>query len=126
VSVNTPPGWLLTYDAWLFFRELPELFDLAKAYPDTPVIINHCGGIVRIASYADKRPEVFARWSRSMRELAQLPNVYVKLAGWGCGYPRQRDRVLPTRGNYLGRIPPSASIGTWLRYLRSTLCRAPV
>jgi L-fuconolactonase len=73
----------LSYDAWLFFPQLPELFDLAKAYPDTPIIINHCGGVVRIASYEDKRKEVFDTWSRSMRELAQLPNVYVKVGGLG-------------------------------------------
>jgi len=73
----------LSYDAWLFFPQLPELFDLAKAYPGTPVIINHCGGIVRIASYEDRRKEVFDSWSQSMRELAQLPNVYVKVGGLG-------------------------------------------
>jgi L-fuconolactonase len=73
----------LSYDAWLFFPQLPELFDLAKANPDTPIIINHCGGVVRIASYADQRKEVFDHWSRSMRELAQLPNVYVKVGGLG-------------------------------------------
>ena len=73
----------LSYDAWLFFHQLPELFDLAKAYPDLPVIINHCGGVVRIASYQSRRQEVFDTWSRSMRALAQLPNVYVKLGGLG-------------------------------------------
>ncbi|MBP0588170.1 amidohydrolase family protein [Paraburkholderia sp. LEh10] len=73
----------LSYDAWLFFPQLPELFDLAKANPDTPFIINHCGGVVRIGSYTDHRKEVFDTWSRSMRELAQLPNVYVKLGGLG-------------------------------------------
>ncbi|WP_029970686.1 amidohydrolase family protein [Paraburkholderia graminis] len=73
----------LSYDAWLFFPQLPELFDLAKTYPDMPIIINHCGGVVRIASYADKRKEVFDNWSRSMRQLAQLPNVYVKVGGLG-------------------------------------------
>lgn len=73
----------LSYDAWLFFPQLPELLDLAKAIPDLKVIINHCGGVVRIASYADKQPEVFERWSKSMRELARLPNVYVKVGGLG-------------------------------------------
>ncbi|WP_175714178.1 amidohydrolase family protein [Burkholderia ambifaria] len=73
----------LSYDAWLFFPQLPELFDLAKANPDTRIIVNHCGGVVRIASYADKRPEVFQRWSASMRELARLPNVFVKVGGLG-------------------------------------------
>lgn len=73
----------LSYDAWLFFPQLPELFDLAKTYPDTPFIINHCGGVVRVASYAGQRAEVFDAWSRSMRELARLPNVYVKVGGLG-------------------------------------------
>jgi predicted TIM-barrel fold metal-dependent hydrolase len=73
----------LSYDAWLFFPQLSELFELAKLNPNTPVIINHCGGVVRIASYEDKRKEVFDAWSKSMRELAQLPNVYVKVGGLG-------------------------------------------
>ncbi|WP_347555640.1 amidohydrolase family protein [Robbsia sp. KACC 23696] len=73
----------LSYDAWLFFPQLPELFDLAKSYPETPIIINHCGGILRIASYAKHRKETFEVWSRSMRELSKLPNVYVKVGGLG-------------------------------------------
>ncbi|MBP0625018.1 amidohydrolase family protein [Cupriavidus consociatus] len=73
----------LSYDAWLFFPQLPELFDLAKANPDTVVIVNHCGGIVRIGQYRDKQAEVFTQWSRHMRELARLPNVRVKLGGLG-------------------------------------------
>lgn len=73
----------LSYDAWLFFPQLPELFDLAKANPDVTVIVNHCGGVVRIGQYCDKQAEVFDRWSRDMRELARLPNVHVKLGGLG-------------------------------------------
>ena len=73
----------LSYDAWLFFPQLPELIDLAKAFPDTPIIVNHCGGVVRIASYKHRRPEVFEAWRKSMRELARLPNVNVKLGGLG-------------------------------------------
>lgn len=73
----------LSYDAWLFFPQLPELYDLAKSFPDVPVIVNHCGGIVRIASYTERRDEVFETWSRHMRQLAELPNVYVKVGGLG-------------------------------------------
>ncbi|KAA1003751.1 amidohydrolase family protein [Paraburkholderia panacisoli] len=89
----------LSYDAWLFFPQLPELFDLAKAYPDTPVIINHCGGVVRIASYADQHKEVFESWSRSMSELAQLPNVYVKVGGLGMrinGFDFEKGELPPS------------------------------
>lgn len=73
----------LSYDAWLFFHQLPELHDLAARFPDTPMIVNHCGGIVRIGSYATRRDEVHAIWRRNMQALAELPNVYVKLGGLG-------------------------------------------
>ncbi|GAB7549524.1 amidohydrolase family protein [Cupriavidus sp. 8B] len=73
----------LSYDAWLFFPQLPELFDLAKANPDITIIVNHCGGVVRIGQYSNMQAEVFERWSRDMRELARLPNVHVKLGGLG-------------------------------------------
>ncbi|XPG43084.1 amidohydrolase family protein [Variovorax sp. KK3] len=73
----------LSYDAWLFFPQLPELLDLAKAFPDTAIVINHCGGIVRIGAYEERRAEIFGLWSTSIRELATLPNVFVKLGGLG-------------------------------------------
>ncbi len=73
----------LSYDAWLFFTQLSELRDLARAFPDTPVIVNHCGGVLRIGDYAARRDEAFAQWSREMRALAALPNVFVKLGGLG-------------------------------------------
>lgn len=73
----------LSCDVWIFFPQLSELYDLAKAYPHTKFIVNHCGGVVRIASYTDKRKEVFETWARSMQQLAQLPNVYVKVGGLG-------------------------------------------
>lgn len=73
----------LSYDAWLFFPQLPELIETAKALPDTTIVVDHCGGVVRIGAYQDRRDEVFERWRASMRELARLPNVHVKLGGLG-------------------------------------------
>lgn len=73
----------LSYDAWLFFPQLPELIDTAKAHPETTIIVDHCGGVVRIGAYQDRQAEVYECWRASMRELAQLPNVHVKLGGLG-------------------------------------------
>lgn len=73
----------LSYDAWLFWPQLHELMEVATAFPKLPIIVDHCGGVVRIGAYADRQDEVFARWSASMRELARCPNVYVKLGGLG-------------------------------------------
>ncbi|BEP58818.1 MULTISPECIES: amidohydrolase [unclassified Variovorax] len=88
----------LSYDAWVFFPQLLELFDLAKAFPDTTIVINHCGGIVRIGSYQERGPEVFRLWAQSMRQLAQLPNVFVKLGGLGMrinGFDFEKGDVPP-------------------------------
>ena len=73
----------LSFDAWLLFPQLPELLDLALAFPQTAVIINHCGGVARIGAYEGRHAEVFERWKTSMQALARLPNVYVKLGGLG-------------------------------------------
>ena len=89
----------LSYDAWLFFHQLPELFELAKAAPDTPVVINHCGGIVRIGAYESFRSQVFETWLQGMRQLAKLPNVYVKLGGLGMrinGFEFEKGATPPT------------------------------
>ncbi len=73
----------LSYDAWLFFPQLPDLIDTAQAFPQTTIIVDHCGGIVRIGAYRDRDDEVFERWSASMRQLARCPNVHIKLGGLG-------------------------------------------
>lgn len=73
----------LSYDAWMFFPQLHELFEVAKALSETTIVLDHCGGIVRIGAYQARDIEVFERWRASMRALAQLPNVHVKLGGLG-------------------------------------------
>lgn len=73
----------LTFDAWLFFHQLPRLTALARAFPQTQIVLNHCGGIVRTGSYASRKNEIFVLWSNALRELATCPNVMVKLGGLG-------------------------------------------
>lgn len=73
----------LSYDAWLFFPQLLDLIDAAKAFPNTTIVVDHCGGVVRIGAYKGREAEVFERWCASMRELSRLPNVHIKLGGLG-------------------------------------------
>lgn len=73
----------LSFDAWCFHPQLPELLSLVDAYPDTRVVINHVGGLAGLGVYASRRNEEFAAWKRSMQALAQRPNVHVKLGGMG-------------------------------------------
>jgi predicted TIM-barrel fold metal-dependent hydrolase len=71
----------LSFDAWLFHPQLDEFTDLACAFPDTRIILDHCGGPVGIGSYAGRREEIFAAWKASIRQAAKCPNVQVKLGG---------------------------------------------
>jgi predicted TIM-barrel fold metal-dependent hydrolase len=71
----------LSFDAWLFHPQIGELIDLARAFPDTRIVLDHCGGILGIGSYAGRRDEIFATWKASIREIAKCPNVSVKLGG---------------------------------------------
>ncbi len=77
----------LSYDAWLYFHQIPRLVSLARAFPQVPIVLDHCGGILRIGRYARKGEEVFAQWSAHIRELATCPNVMVKLGGLGMRQP---------------------------------------
>ena len=100
-SATVPPGLLrdaayrqgfaqlaplgLSFDAWLYHPQLPELTALAREFPETPIVLNHIGAPLGVGPYAGRRDEVFATWSASMRELATCQNVHVKLGGMGMG-----------------------------------------
>jgi len=73
----------LRFDAWIYFHQLDELRDLARAFPETPIILNHIGAPLGIGPYTARRSEVFDTWSTSMRSLATCSNVVVKLGGFG-------------------------------------------
>jgi predicted TIM-barrel fold metal-dependent hydrolase len=71
----------LSFDAWLFHPQIGELADLARAFPDTKIVLDHCGGPIGIGSYANRRDEIFPAWKASIQEIARCPNVAVKLGG---------------------------------------------
>jgi predicted TIM-barrel fold metal-dependent hydrolase len=73
----------LSFDAWLYHPQIGELTALARAFPDTPIVLNHVGGPLAIGAYAGRREEVFGHWAASVRELATCPNVCMKLGGLG-------------------------------------------
>jgi predicted TIM-barrel fold metal-dependent hydrolase len=73
----------LSYDAWLYHTQLMELVDLARAFPETLIILNHVGAPLGMGPYAGKRAEVFQEWKHRIATLAMCPNVVVKLGGLG-------------------------------------------
>jgi predicted TIM-barrel fold metal-dependent hydrolase len=80
----------LSFDAWMMEPQLPELVDLARQFPETPIVLDHVGTPLGIASYAGRLPERFGVWRENIRALAKCENVHVKLGGLAmpfCNFP---------------------------------------
>jgi predicted TIM-barrel fold metal-dependent hydrolase len=96
-------AWLrrldLSFDAWLYHPQLAAVVDLARAYPDVPIILNHLGAPLGVGPYAGKREEVFLSWGKGIAAVAACPNVFVKLGGVGSlrsGYDWHERAVKPS------------------------------
>ncbi len=100
----------LSFDAWLYHHQIPELTDLARAFPNTPIVVDHFGGPLGIGPYAAKREEVLVQWRSDLAELARCKNVSVKLGGLvmpinGFGFhqrakPPTSDEIIEATGRY--------------------------
>jgi predicted TIM-barrel fold metal-dependent hydrolase len=131
IASTTPPGLLrdpafrsgfarlhrfgLTFETWLYHPQLADLLDLLRAFPDQKVVLDHLGGPLGVGPYEDRRAEVFAQWRAYITELADCPNLYVKLGGLaqsvnGFGF---QDQVLP---------PSSGELATaWRPYVEHAI-----
>lgn len=112
---GTPPGLLLdskfregiaclqqsrlSYDALVFHPQLAELADLAKAFPDLTIILNHVGRPLGIGPYSGRREEILTQWKGGIDAVAECPNVVVKVGGLGntiSGFDWHQRNMPPT------------------------------
>jgi len=105
----------LSFDAWMYHTQLEDLVDLARAFPQTPIVLDHVGGAIGLGPYAGKRDEVFAEWSGKLRELAACPNVHIKLGGLGM-------RMFGFT-HHMGELPPSSEelAAAWRPYIETCI-----
>ena len=73
----------LAYDNVVYFPQLGELADFARAVPDLTIVSNHIGGLMRVGPYANRDSEVMPAWRDGIAKLADCPNVVMKLGGVG-------------------------------------------
>ena len=71
----------LSFDAWLYHSQIGQLTDLARAVPQVPIVLNHVGAPLGVGPYVGQRDAVFAAWRAAMKDLADCPNVHIKLGG---------------------------------------------
>ena len=74
-------GMGMSFDVWLYFTQLLELAEFARALPDLTIILNHIGGPLSIGRYVNTQDEVMSTWKKGITTLAECNNVVVKLGG---------------------------------------------
>jgi len=82
----------LSFDAWILEPQIGDVIDLARAFPDTPICLDHCGTPLGNASYSGKLEERFPIWRDAILELGKCENVMIKLGGLAmhnCALPSQ-------------------------------------
>jgi L-fuconolactonase len=102
----------LTFDAWLYHPQLPELVEFAATVPGTTIVVDHLGAPVGIGPYANRRDEILSYCREQLGALAAAPNTRIKLGGigmtlYGNGWHRQNQ-------------PPSSAViaDTWGDHIR--------
>ncbi|HEX3673222.1 MAG TPA: amidohydrolase family protein [Rhizomicrobium sp.] len=99
----------LSFDAWLLEPQLPDLIDLARAFPETTIVLDHVGTPLGIGRYEGKREERFAGWRENIAALAKCENVVVKVGGLPMPFAGWRKRMaepLPSSGQLAGEWRP--------------------
>jgi predicted TIM-barrel fold metal-dependent hydrolase len=90
----------LSFDAWLFHPQIPQLTELAQAFPGLTIVLNHMAGPLGIGPYADHREEVSEVWRQGLAGLARCGNVFIKLGG--------RTMTMAGFGWHKGDAPPTS------------------
>ncbi len=81
----------LTFDAWVLEPQLGDVLDLARAFPDQKIVLDHCGTPLGMGSYHGRLHERFDGWRSAIRDLATCPNVSVKLGGLAMSFAGMPD-----------------------------------
>jgi L-fuconolactonase len=99
----------LSFDAWLLEPQLPDLIDLARAFPETTIVLDHVGTPLGIGAYAGRRDERFGVWRSNIQTLATCLNVVVKAGGLPmpfAGWKRRMAEPDPSSETLAGQWRP--------------------
>jgi len=71
----------LTYDTWHYHFQNRAFAELARAVPETTLVLDHFGTPLGVGRFAGQRDTIFAQWKLDIAEIARCPNVVAKLGG---------------------------------------------
>jgi predicted TIM-barrel fold metal-dependent hydrolase len=100
----------LTYDSWHHHFQNGEFLALARAVPDTLMVLDHFGTPLGVGPFAEERDAIFATWQDDIAAIARCENVVAKLGGMampdnGFGWhtaerPPTSDEFVAAQGRY--------------------------
>ncbi len=100
----------LTYDTWHYHYQNQDFADLARAVPDTTLVLDHFGTPLGVGPYASQREQIFAQWKSDIAAIAACENVIAKIGGLampdnGFGWhtaerPPTSDEFIEAQGRY--------------------------
>lgn len=67
----------LSFDAQIYHHQAHELAELARHFPDVPIVIDH------LLLPLDRDSANIAGWRNAVRRIAELPNIMIKVSGFG-------------------------------------------
>jgi predicted TIM-barrel fold metal-dependent hydrolase len=73
----------LSFDAWALHPQLAEVLALARAFPDTTLVVDHIGAPLGQGRFQGRQDEVRPVWLQAIHALAGCANVVIKLGGLG-------------------------------------------
>jgi predicted TIM-barrel fold metal-dependent hydrolase len=74
----------LSFEAWLYHSQLSDLADLARAFPQTTIVLNHVGGPIGIGPYKGKERDLCALEGRHLRCLESAGTSSSSSTGSAC------------------------------------------
>ncbi|MFT7594198.1 MAG: L-fuconolactonase, partial [Paracoccaceae bacterium] len=71
----------LPYDTWHYHHQADAFLNLARAVPETTMVLDHFSTPLGVGRFAGQRDVIYAHWREDMETLADCPNVVAKLGG---------------------------------------------
>ena len=70
-----------TYDSWHFHYQNAEFAGLARAVPDTLMVLDHFGTPVGVGQFAGRHDDYFDQWKADISDIAANENTVAKIGG---------------------------------------------
>lgn len=94
----------LVADVWVYHHQLSEVAELARAFENLKIVLNHTGMPVLGGPYKGRQDEVFEEWLAGMKQVAECPNVTIKLGALPLRKSQRENPDMPPTSDEIERI----------------------